>query len=140
MHDSILDDIWSRAKYYTSYTDYLTANPAIQPTNDDSDVAYKPKHQFNIFSITHNNNTVANVQLCTSPLVMGDIIQIVADFSDVFYKCDQVEALFDSDWLDGDSIVHGRICSLLERPVGEVLSGDVKYCDHERFEEVSIFV
>lgn len=88
--ESILDDIWSRAKYYTSYSDYLDANPSSPTLSDETDIAHKHRHQYNIFSITHKGNTVANIQLCTSPLVMGDIFQILADFTDTQYSCEQV--------------------------------------------------
>ena len=88
--ESILDDIWSRAKYYTQYSDYMEANPSSPTLTDEADLSYAHKHQYNIFSISHKGNTVANIQLCTSPVILGDIFQIVADFTDVHFSCEQV--------------------------------------------------
>lgn len=117
-----MDEIWSRAKYYTSYNDYITANPSSQTSNDDSDVVYKLKHQFQIFSITHRDHVVAEIQLCTSPIVLGDVFQLVADFSNAFYSCEQVRcfSLFHNP--DGCFLMHGRVFTLLERSLGEIHS------------------
>ena len=94
--ESTLDDIWSRTKYYTSYYDYITANPSIKGNEEENDQFIKPKHQFNIFSITHNDQIVADIQLCTSPLLLGDIYQLVLDFSNSAFTCEQVSSLSSS--------------------------------------------
>ena len=49
---------------------------------------YRP--QCGIFSITHNNKVICNMQLQTTPLLLGDTIQLAANFADTEIPCEQV--------------------------------------------------
>lgn len=56
--------------------------------------------QFGIFGITHNGNVICNMQLQTSPLVLGDSMELMASFIDTNIPCEQVLFLLSIQEID----------------------------------------
>lgn len=51
---------------------------------------WTPSPEFGIFGITQNGKVVCNVMINTNPAVLGDSLQLQADFQDTDLRCEQV--------------------------------------------------
>ena len=122
VQEGMQDAIWSRARICTSYSEYLNTDPKevtqeMEPvfrTKWDSQVEMIDRTPLVIFGITHNGNVICNIQLQTSPLVLGDSLQLLASFVDTNIPCEQVSLSFRSCSLDDHFSLLWRIFAVFE--------------------------
>ena len=86
VNQSIQDDAWSRRCYYTSFREYLNADPK---TNSSYEQWNSPS-KFGIFGITHNGRMICNMMINTDPIILGDSLQLQADFQDADICCEEM--------------------------------------------------
>lgn len=68
----------------------MSATPNAANVGDMEPLSRRPQTHIGIFTVTHNGESLCNVQLTADPVIHGDVIQMVADFSDVQIPCEQV--------------------------------------------------
>lgn len=90
MNQTTEDVKWAKSRFVTSYADFLSAMPQADVNNLDEPVSRRSATQYGIFTVTHNGNSICAVQLTTEPVIHGDVIQVIADFSDTQIPCEQV--------------------------------------------------
>ena len=74
--------MWSHTKYCTSFAEYLSA--------PNSDLLNRPRPQLGFISVTHGGRTLCNLILQTDPIVVGDSLPIMIDFTDAEIKTESV--------------------------------------------------
>ncbi|KAK8800946.1 hypothetical protein WA588_001774 [Blastocystis sp. NMH] len=81
---------WAQSHIFTSYAEYVLYDPNDPSQFQDGAPLIPPKPQCGIFSITHNSKVICNMQLQTTPLLLGDTIQLAASFADTEIPCEQM--------------------------------------------------
>ncbi|OAO13658.1 E set domain-containing protein [Blastocystis sp. ATCC 50177/Nand II] len=90
VNQSSEDAKWANSRFITSYPDFMSATPNAANAGDMESLSRRPQTHIGIFTVTHNGESLCNVQLTADPIIHGDVIQMVADFSDVQIPCEQM--------------------------------------------------
>ena len=121
VNQSSEDATWANSRFITSYPDFMSATPNAANAGDMEPLSRRPQTHIGIFTVTHNGESLCNVQLTADPVIHGDVIQMVADFSDVQIPCEQVFPFSGRLRVDDRfTVLRGVFCvpAREDRPVG----------------------